>query len=256
MRLAVISDIQGNLLALEQVLADIEALGEVDLTWCLGDLAALGPRPAECIERIKALAEADEGKRFKVIGGNTERYVVNGERLRSPSAADEAAFQALAGNLKQRDAAFNWVLERISFAEHEFLKQIRGRELSHKVEGFGHVIGYHGVPGDDEVFLNPDCTDEELMDSLLDQEGRLAVCGHTHRPFDRQVGGWRVINVGSVGMPFDAPGVSSWCLLTFEGNTVQVELRRIPFDVEAVLADCHAVGFPSVEWLATRLRGS
>jgi predicted phosphodiesterase len=256
MRLAVISDIHGNLLALEGVLADLEAVGGADLTWCLGDLAALGPRPAECIQRIKALADADEGKHFKVIGGNTERYVVNGERLRNPSANDEAAFQSLAHNFQQRDAAFNWALERISFAEYEFLKHIRGRELSHKVQGFGHVIGYHAVPGDDEVFLNPDCTDEELMDSLLDQEGRLAVCGHTHRSFDRQVGGWRVINVGSVGMPFDAPGVSCWCLLTFEGSTVQVDVRRVPFDVEAVLADCRAVGFPSAEWLATRLRGA
>src|SRR5215510_1606230 len=65
MRLAVISDIHGNLAALEAVLYDLESLGGADLTWCLGDLAAFGPRPAECIRRIKALAE--------VMKANTSR---------------------------------------------------------------------------------------------------------------------------------------------------------------------------------------
>ena len=93
MRLAVFSDIHGNLTALEAVLQDMEQVGGIDLTWCLGDLAAFGPRPVECIRRVKALAEVDEGKKFKVIGGNTDRYLISGERPKFPLAADEASFQ-------------------------------------------------------------------------------------------------------------------------------------------------------------------
>lgn len=255
MRLAVISDIHGNLTALEAVLADLEAVGGADLTWCLGDLAAAGPRPAECIRRLKVLAEVDEGKTFKVIGGNTDRYMVNGERMKTPSAKDEESFKKLAHEWQMRDTVFNWGVGQLSFEDYEFLKKIRGRELSHKVEGYGYVIGYHAVPGDDEPILMPDTPDEEARDFLLDQEGRLAIGGHIHIQFDREVRGWRIVNVGSVGMPVDIKGQASWGLFTFENGQATVDLRRVPFDVEAVIRDMEAVGYPVVEWGAKRLRG-
>jgi predicted phosphodiesterase len=254
MRLAVISDIHGNLLALETVLNDLEGMGGADLTWCLGDLAAFGPRPAECIRRIKALAEADEGQKFKVIGGNTDRYMVNGERMKTPSAKDEESFTRLAAEWQERDTILNWGVERLSFEDYEFLKKIRGHELSHKVDGYGHVIGYHAVPGDDEAALTSETPDNEALDFLLDREGRLAIGGHIHQQFDRDLGVWRVINVGSVGMPFDVKGQAGWALLTFENGQVNVDLRRVPFDVEAVLDDTRVVGHPNPDWLAARLR--
>jgi len=111
MRLAILSDIHGNLVALEAALADIASVGQVDLTWCLGDLAAFGSRPAECVQRIRALADADEGKRFKVIGGNTDRYLVTGERMPVKPDGRTDAGQALSGILGSvaencRDVAF------------------------------------------------------------------------------------------------------------------------------------------------------
>ncbi len=254
MRLAVLSDIHGNLLALEAVLQDLEAAGGADLTWCLGDLAAFGPRPAECIRRIKALAEADEGKHFKVIGGNTDRYMVNGERPRWPSAKDQAGLTAMLSEWQHFNAGLLWGVGQLAFDDYEFLKKIRGRELSHKVEGYGTVIGYHAVPGDDEAFLTPETPDEEARDLLMDREGRLALGGHIHRQFDREVRGWRIVNVGSIGMPFDERGQASWALITFENGQAAVDLRRVPFDVEAVIYDLRAVGYPSVEWSAGRLR--
>lgn len=252
MRLAVISDIHGNLAALESVLQDLETVGGADLTWCLGDLAAFGPRPAECIRRIKALAEADEGKYFKVIGGNTDRYMVNGERQRVPSAKDEEAFKKLALDWQARDSALNWSTSQLDFADYEFLKKIRGHELSHKVEGFGYVIGYHAIPGDDETLFTPETTDEQARDFLLDREGHLAIGGHIHRQFDRDLGSWRAINVGSVGMPFDVHGQASWAMLTFEDGQLTIDFRRVPFDVEALVADFNAVGFPSTDWAVNR----
>ncbi len=254
MRLAVLSDIHGNLTALETVLADIEAAGGADLIWCLGDLAAGAARPAECIRRIKALAEADEGKKFQVIGGNTDRYLVTGERMRMPSAKDEESFKRLAGDWQARDTVFNWSLGQLSFEDYQYLKKLRGRELWHTVEDYGTVIGYHAVPGNDETMLTPDTSDEEARDLLLDREGRLAIGGHIHKHFDRDLGNWRVVSVGSVGMSLDAPGFAQWGLFTFEGTNVTVDLRCVPYDFEAELADLISVGYPLPEWAAKRLR--
>jgi predicted phosphodiesterase len=250
MRLAVLSDIHGNLIALEAVLADIEAVGGVDITWCLGDIAAFGPRPSECIQRLKGLAEADEGKKFKVIGGNTDRYWVTGERPQRQPAKDADAFKKQVADSKTLDAAIQWGLDKIAFEEYEFLAKIFGRELSKEAEGYGYIVGYHAVPGDDEAILTPETPDEEARDFLLDCEGRLGIGGHIHKQFDRDLGTWRVVNVGSVGMSVDNPGFAEWGLFIFEDGGITIDLRRVPYDVNALVADFYAVGYPGTGWTA------
>jgi len=254
MRLAVLSDIHGNLAALEAALDDLQALGGADVTWVLGDLAAFGPRPAECIRRLKALQEAAEKDKFHIIGGNTDRYLVNGERLRTSSAKDEESFKKLADNWRARDLNLNWALAQISFEDYELLRKIRGREVSFEVEGYGWIIGYHAIPGNDEVFLTPDTPADEALDALLDREGRLAIGGHIHRQMDRDLGRWRIVNVGSVGMSFDMPGMAQWGLFTFENGDVIVDLRAVPYDVDTVIADLNAVGYPVPEFTVRQLR--
>src|SRR5690606_16179331 len=106
-----------------------------------------------------------------------------------------------------RDTALNWSVGQITYEDYEYLKDIRYREVSLTAEGYGTVIGYHGIPGDDEsTVLTPDSADEEALDALLDREGRMGIGGHTHLQMDRTLGTWRVINVGSVGLSFGAPG--------------------------------------------------
>lgn len=253
MRLAVLSDIHGNLVALEAVLADIQA-ATPDITWCLGDIAAFGPRPAECVRRVKALAEADEGKTFKVIGGNTDRYLVTGERPKQPPAQDADAFKKMVAEWETFNAGINWCLEKLAFDDYEYLAKTLGHELSKGIDSYGHVIGYHAVPGDDEARLTPDTPDEEARDVLLDQEGRLGIGGHIHKQFERDLGSWRVVNVGSVGMSFDSPGFAQWGLFTFEDGAVTVDLRRLPYNVDALIADFYAVGFPGTGWTARYLQ--
>jgi len=250
MRLAVLSDIHGNRIALEAALADIEAVGGADLTWCLGDIAAFGPRPAECIRRVKALAEADEGKHFKVISGNTDRYLVTGERPRQQPAKDADSLKKMVAEWKTFNDAIHWCLEKLTFEDYEFLAKTLGRELSKEAEGYGYIIGYHAVPGDDEAYLTPETPDEEARDFLLDCEGRLGIGGHIHKQFDRDLSNWRVINVGSVGMSFDSPGFAQWGLFTFEEGGVTIDLRRVPYDVDALVADFYALGYPGTGWTA------
>ncbi len=254
MRLAVLSDIHGNLTALEAALADLALVPDIDLTWCLGDLACFGARPLECVQRIKAFCEQDEGKTFRVIGGNTDRYLIGGERLRVPSAQDENEFVNLARDLQNRDQLINWSLAKLDFEAYQYLKSILRRELSKEVDGYGAVIGYHAVPGDDEAFLTPTTTDELVADYFLDREGRLGIGGHTHRQMDRFVGNWRVVNTGAIGMSFDRPGFAQYAVFTFTGDEVEVDLRNIPYDIDAAAADLHSVGHPNPEWFIAKMK--
>lgn len=253
MRLAIFSDIHGNLIAFEAMLQDLERVGEVDLIWCLGDLAAFGTRPAECIVRVRELQEQYGEEKFKVLGGNTDRYLVTGKRPEVPAAKDEKSFAKRQQNFALRDAVLNWNLQQLGWEEYEFLSKILGKETRTKVDRYGYVIGYHAIPGSDEpMSLRPDAPDEEAMDALLDREGRLAIGGHTHLPMDRDLGQWRAINPGSVGLSLTQPGKAEWALITFEDGRADLDLRAVPYDVPALLAEIEAVDYPHPEFITSR----
>jgi hypothetical protein len=82
-----------------------------------------------------------------------------------------------------------------------------GGECELHADGYGYVIGYHGTPGNDEGLLTPVMDEEEAADALLDREGRLGIGGHIHIQMDRMLErvGWRVINIGSIGISKDMP---------------------------------------------------
>ena len=254
MRLAALSDIHGNLIAFEAALADLEAAGGADIIWILGDLAALGGRPLECIQRVMALRESFGKDKCQVIGGNTDRYLVTGERFKTPPAADEDEFRKLVAGWPNRDLVLNWSAAQLGWEEYEYLKQILGREVALFAKGFGPVIGYHAIPGDDEARLAPDTPDEEARDYLLDREARLGIGGHIHVQMDRDLGTCRVVNIGSVGLSFDMPGKAQWGLFTFEDAKLTVDLRAAPYDVDAAAAELKTVEHPDAEKLAARLR--
>lgn len=254
MRLAVLSDIHGNLVALDAALADLATVPDIDLYWCLGDLACFGARPLECVQRIKALSEQDEGKKFRVIGGNTDRYLIGGERLRIPSAQDEAELASMARDLQTRDTITNWSLGCLDFAAYQWLKTILRRELAKDIDGYGVVIGYHAVPGDDEAFLTATTSDELAADYFLDREGRLGIGGHTHRQMNRTVDGWHLVNIGAIGMSFDRPGYAQYGIFTFEDGDVDIDLRNVPYDVDAAIADLYAAGHLNPDWFAAKIR--
>ncbi|MCS6834797.1 MAG: metallophosphoesterase [Anaerolineae bacterium] len=255
MRLAVFGDIHGNETAFEAMLSDLHSVGDVDKLWVLGDLAAFGPRPGACIARLRALIEMHGKDKCQVIGGNTDRYLVRGQRPNTPPAQDADGLARRVASFRERDDALNWGLAQLSYDDYAFLAEIVGRELSLDVPNHGVVIGFHAIPGDDEpTSLRPDSPDEEAADALLDRQGRLALCGHTHLAMDRQVRSWRVVNPGSVGLSFGKPGLAEWALLTFsEDGALSVDLRAVPYDVEAAIAHAREAGYPQARY-AERLR--
>lgn len=253
MRLAVLSDMHGNLTALETALADLEASGGADTVWLLGDLAAFGPRPAECVRRVQALAEQYGKDNVRYVRGNTDRYLVRGERPANPPAEEEAAFMQMRAEWPPRDRALNWGLSQLTFDDYTFLSKL-AEETSLEAPGYGWVIGYHGTPGDDEGFLRPETPADEARDHLLDREGRLGIGGHIHLQMNRDLGDWRAVNVGSVGMSFDRPGRAQWGLFTFDGGDVQIDLHNVPYDTDAFAADLRASGHPDPDWALGKFR--
>ena len=214
MRVAVVSDVHGNLPALEAVLAEIDR-EKVDLVVSGGDVA-MGPMPAECVDALLAL------DRVVWVRGNADREAV-------PERYAELA---------------HWVAERLG---HERQALVAGAPLTAGVEvdDLGSVLCFHGTPRSDEEILTKLSPEHRVAEALGGVEQRVVVHGHTHVQYDRQVAGRRVVNAGSVGMPYEGRRGAFWALLGPD-----VELRRTEYDVDAALAAIRATGYPAVDELA------
>jgi len=245
-RLAVLSDIHGNLLALEDVLADIEAQGAPDATWMLGDLVAFCPWPAETLARLRALPNV------AFLQGNTDRYLVTGRRPIAPVRSPED-WAAMPTTLAERDANFRWTVERLPYTDYEFLRDLPPR-LEMDVPSYGRVVAVHATPTDDETNLYPNAPNDEIRPHLVGLDARLLLYGHTHRPVNRVVDDVRLVNSGSVGLPLDGDPRPAYALLDFKDGQCTVTLRRVEYDVEAVVAELERVEHPVQKWIGRILR--
>jgi putative phosphoesterase len=221
-RVAALYDVHGNLPALEAVLAEVERC-RVDVVVVGGDVA-IGPMPRECLERLRAL-----GDRAVFVRGNGDREIA------SVPAGDD-------GDLWT--ARTRWSATQLDAEELEFLTGLPTTQSLH-VRGLGRVLFCHGSPRDDEEIVTMLTSEERLAPMLHDVAEATVVCGHTHVQFDRAVDDKRVVNAGSVGMPYEVRPGAYWALLD-RG----VELRRTGYDLEAAAAAVRASGFPGADELA------
>ena len=218
-RVAAIYDIHGNVPALEAVLDEIRG-AHVDAIVVGGDVVP-GPMPREAIARLLAL---DTPVHF--LRGNGDREVLARMRGIDTGTVPAAFRNVIQWNADQLPAAYEAVLDG-------WPPTVR---LS--VAGAGTVLFCHGTPtSDTQIFtrLTPDERVLALLDGVCEP---LIVCGHTHMQFDRRVQNRRVVNSGSVGMPFGEPG-AYWLLL---GPDVQ--LRRTEYDVLDAAARIRSSGYP------------
>jgi predicted phosphodiesterase len=179
MRVAVLADIHGNLPALDAVLAEVEATA-VDLIVIGGDVAA-GPMPGATLERLARL-----GDRAQYVMGNGDREMVEAYDGPGRASLDWAATQ--------------WAAEQLDQAGPDVLASYLPT-VTLDVDGLGPTLFCHGSPRGDTEMLTSFTGPERLEPILEGVAERTIVCGHTHRQFDRQVGGWRLVNAGAVGMP-------------------------------------------------------
>jgi len=238
MRCAFISDIHGNLYALELTLADLQ-LAQVDQIVCLGDVASLGPQPREVIARLKEL-------QIPIIMGNHETYLLN------PQLTEKHHPWVRAAEL--------WCLSQLTVDDLNFLRSFQP-SLSFTLDPGTTLLCYHGSPCSNEEFIFPTTPSETLDEYFVGQSAQALVGGHTHVQMTRQHRGMLLINPGSVGMPceFPKPGQDQHYLRWAEYAIVDVSdgrlattLHRLPIDFEYMARTTRASGLPDVEfWLST-----
>jgi len=217
MRVAALYDVHGILPALEAVLADPRCAG-ADVIVCGGDLVA-GPLPAECLERLEA-----EGARVRFLSGNGDRETV--------SPPDEGPLREIG----------LWATARLGPERLERVAQWPST-VELEVTGLGRVLFCHATPSSDTDILTAATPDPDVTAALAGTTADVVVCGHTHVQFDRRAGDIRLVNAGSVGMPYEGSPDARWGLLG-DGD---VALVSTPYDAEAALAALEATGFPVLD---------
>jgi predicted phosphodiesterase len=225
MRVAALYDIHANLPALEAVLREVEA-AEPDRVVIGGD-AATGPMNAETLDALMAL-----GDRALFVRGNADRWTVE--------VYDNPASVSLEEEHPGRRAAA-WAAAQIGPAQRDFLASF-APTVELDVGGLGRTLFCHGSPRSDDEAVTA-VTPEKRLQRLLDGvEAPVVVCGHTHVQFDRRLGERRVVNAGSVGMPYEGRPGAHWLLLGPD-----VDLRRTDYDLNAAIERLRATGWPGVE---------
>jgi putative phosphoesterase len=229
MRLAALYDIHANAIALDAVLEEIRH-DAIDAIVVGGDVLP-GPMPAETLTRLTTL---DVPVHF--IRGN-------GDRVVSMHLAGEDISRDVPGQFRE---VIEWTARQLSTEQQQLLLKW---PATHQVEvaGLGQVLFCHATPRNDIECFTRVTPNEKLTPVFRGVTANVVVCGHTHMQFDRTVDGRRVINAGSVGMPFAAPRGAYWLQL---GPGVQ--FRRTDYDFEGAAEQIRATALPQVETLAVR----
>ncbi|MDQ2998453.1 MAG: metallophosphatase family protein [Chloroflexota bacterium] len=249
MKIALLSDIHGNALALDAVLADIQQRGGVDSYWILGDLVALGPDPVGVLERLNMLPDVS------YVRGNTDRYVVSPDRP-PPTLADVRANPSLLPILVEVAGSFAWTQGAITIAG--WLPWLKDLPLERTIilpDGT-QVLGVHAAPGrDDGDGITPEMSDTTIQVMLQGCMANVVCVGHTHRPMNRQIGRWHVINLGSVSNPPPTDWRASYVLLEASETGYDLEHYRVDYDRAAVIRALDAVGHPGAAFIRKQLGG-
>ena len=246
-RIAVLSDVHGNLLALEAVRKALKR-DKPDVVLVAGDLVMNGPEPAATVNGIREMESAGA----IVVQGNTDVAVADGDYA--------AAFPWLLeyGIPDSMRAAAEWAHDAL---EDEHLAWLRRLPAERRVRiGDDLILVTHASPGSQtqgfDQGLDPSTTTERMSRT----DARVICCGHTHIPEVREFGWKMIVNAGSAGYVFDGDPTASWALVTLEAgkdgesSTATAEIRRAEFDTLAVSNQISARGLPGDVYRAATVR--
>ena len=253
MRIAIISDIHGNSVALETVLNDFKA-EHIDRIVCLGDVVSGGPHPSEVIAHLKALA-------CPVVMGNMDTWCLN------PYVGEKEGEDAERG----REVQF-WGLDKLSSDDLDYMRTFQAT-VEIPLDADTRLLCYHGSPQSNEDVIVATTPDEEIERMLSGYRAMVLVGGHTHTQMIRYHGDSTIINPGSVGAPVPAhdrirrisqrplsdvhdreyPPWAEYGVLAWENKSLRIELRRVPIDSDLLVEKTHESGMPHADWwLASR----
>ena len=231
MRIAILSDIHGNLLALDAVMQDLEKTTP-DEVWCGGDLGWLGPWAAECVARVREAG-------WITVKGNTDVWI-----LGDPQTIEDPDQRKL----------FNEIAVSHAIPEDD-ARWLANLPLGHS--GAGSILLVHGTP--QSPFVAPQPTDPSSDFEPYEDAASLVVYGHVHKAFVRRLAGNTIVcNTGAVGLPMDGP-FASYLLVEQRGAEWALTHRRIEFDRRGALAQSKHQGGPEsaqfIEFLEMGARG-
>jgi predicted phosphodiesterase len=235
MRYALISDVHANLEALTAVLADIDARGDIDAVFHLGDLVGYSASPNEVVALIR-------GRAIPGVAGNYDSTVAMGYE-HCGCRADTPRQEELAHE------SYSYTCSVTTPESKEFLAALPFR-IDVRPRG-GHVAGptvalLHAHPTNALIYVTEDRPDDFLrkMAARAGLAAGDALCfGHTHKPWHRVVDGVHFVNTGSVGRPKDGDWRAGYVILDVTG-AAEVEIVRVPYDVERAITRVTAAGLP------------
>ena len=239
MRIAVMSDVHGNCVAFDAVLADL-CQRPADQVVCLGDMVQGGPQPTDVLARLRELA-------CPVVIGNADAWVLGGETGEGETPEHMRAIR-------------DWSLAQLSADDRAF---VGGFQPTVELPlGDGRtLLCFHGSPHSYDDVILPDTPEEEFRRLLAPFAPAVMTGGHTHTQMIRRLGETFFYNPGSVGVavdqrqPRERMRVDPWAeyaILSAEDGRTGLEFRRVPFDVEALLRIARASGMPHVETFTGR----
>ncbi|MGC8780056.1 MAG: metallophosphoesterase family protein [Anaerolineae bacterium] len=239
MRIALLSDIHGNLVALEAVLEDMKQHGPFDQVIVAGDLVWAGPWPAEVVDRVRQAATA-------VVQGNTDAFFLC-RPDETPAGKDDERFRA----------HLTWMVERLGPERAGYLAQL---PFAHRVSPApGHdLLVVHANPTDLTRPIVAQFSDDDLDGLLMPENDRAPdwqalAYGHIHVPAVRR---WRdrlLVDVASAGLPMDGDQRAAYAIMTWDGHDWQVEHRRVFYPVPVVVHEMRTNGMPRGKHFAERL---
>jgi putative phosphoesterase len=227
MRIAIFSDIHGNLHALRAVLADI-ATQQPDAVYCLGDLVGYGAFPNEVIELIRK-------RGFATIMGNYDDGVGNDRE-------DCGCAYTTEEGRRLGQLSIQWTREQVTAENKAFLRSLLP-QIRLEIEGHT-VLLVHGSPRRINEYLYEDRTPASIEHILQGIKADVLVCGHTHLPYVKQFGSTLLVNNGSVGKPKDGDPRAAYALLEV-GAEINASIRRVTYDVQAAANAVRASGLPA-----------
>lgn len=240
MPVAIVSDIHGNLIALDAVLSAIADRGIKQII-CLGDVAATGPQPREVIARLKQIG-------CPVVMGNTDDWLLE-PKLKERTDLDRQ---------RSQEMEF-WASQQLTSEDRAYLSGLQPT-ISALLENGERLLAYHGSPRSYSEFIQPTMIDSDLDAALAGYQADVFIGGHTHMQMFRRHRRSLVLNPGSVGLAFDHawpfdnttrnPPWAEYAIIDTFNGVLNVELLRVPFDVQTFHQIILASGMPHAEWFA------
>jgi predicted phosphodiesterase len=224
--IAVISDIHGNLWALEAVLAELDRLGPAQVV-VGGDLAWGGPKPAECITLLRR-------RGYPVIRGNTDEWIT-----RKPGAVTDAS---------------TWCAVRLSDEDRRFVAGLPF--LWRQPSDAGDLVVVHATPWSIGDVVRADAPPAVVSRMFSEASAAAVAFGHIHTAFVLEAPDGLLVNCGSVGLPFDGDWRASFVMLERAGSRWTAAIHRIAYDRDAAISAAHESGNPESQRWTNRLRSA